>query len=103
MPTLLLFVSTSLGCPIMDELNAANEKMAAFSETQETEEEGAVNGEDPATVAKKKIEKWWGQAKSLSSQELSPAIVSCRLNTGTQFMTRDECLSRGGQPSRASG
>ena len=95
-PLLILFLSTSLGCPIMDELNAANEKMDILSNTKPDEEEEVAEGEkfDPLERSKE----WWDKAKSLNRKQLSPSIVSCRFRSGTQFMSRDDCLGRGGQP-----
>ena len=98
---LTLLLSTSLGCPIMDELNNANEEMDEFVRKGAPEEEELAAGQ-PQTVESRSKE-WWGKAKSLDSRTLNPAIVSCRLRSGTQFMARDECLNRGGQPGNASG
>ena len=99
-PILILILSPSLGCSIMDELNKANDEMDEFVGTEEEEELAAEKAKpDPNALSKQ----WWESAKSLDTKELSPSIVSCRLGGGTQFMGRDECLSRGGNPKRASG
>jgi len=42
---------------------------------------------------------WWERATSLAPGEMESSIVSCRLREGTQFMSKDDCLSQGGVPS----
>ena len=99
-PILILFLSTSLGCTIMDELDSANADMDEFVGIgAEEEEEVDSEGQRPTSASLAK--EWWGKAKSLDKKALSPAIVNCRLQSGSQFMSRDECLNRGGQPGTA--
>ena len=104
-PILILSVCASLGCPIMDELNNANEEMDKFVGTEEEEAaESTSAGTDGAPRTPQQISReWWDKARSLNSKPMSPSIVRCRLNRGQQFMARDECLSRGGQPGDVSG
>lgn len=96
-PILALFVAASLGCSIMDELDNANDKMDEFAGTQAEEE--AVEKASPRDIANE----WWKTAKSLDKKKLSPSIVSCRIGGSTQFMARDACMNRGGNPGQASG
>jgi len=39
---------------------------------------------------------WWQTARSLGSEESTSDIVACKLESKTEFMTRDDCLARGG-------
>jgi len=42
---------------------------------------------------------WWAKASSLTSEESTAHIVGCKTQGGkTDFMTKDDCLSRGGTP-----
>ena len=102
-PILILLLSASLGCPIMEELNKANAKMDEIvkvkpkKEAELAAESGAKK--DPLQRSKD----WWNSARSLNSKSVSPAIVNCRLGGRSQFMARDECLNRGGDPGNAAG
>jgi len=100
-PILILLLSASLGCPIMDELNKANAKMDEIVKVKPKKEAEAEAGAkvDPLQLSKD----WWNSARSLNSKSVSPSIVNCRLGGRSQFMTRDECLNRGGDPGNVSG
>jgi hypothetical protein len=39
---------------------------------------------------------WWETATTLGSEESNLDAVACKLGGRTEFMTRDDCLSRGG-------
>ncbi len=42
---------------------------------------------------------WWAKASSLTSEESKADIVGCKTQGGkTDFMTKDDCLARGGTP-----
>lgn len=41
---------------------------------------------------------WWETARSLTSEESVSDIVGCAVSGRTEFMTRDDCLARGGTP-----
>jgi hypothetical protein len=41
---------------------------------------------------------WWRTASSVTSEEGDSSIASCTIGGHTEFMQRDDCLSRGGQP-----
>lgn len=41
---------------------------------------------------------WWETARSLTSEESASDIVGCAVSGRTEFMTRDDCLARGGTP-----
>lgn len=86
----------------MDELDNANAKMDEYAKVKPDEKaELADDGAkiDPLRASKE----WWNSVRSLNSEKVSPSIVNCRLGNSSQFMTRDQCLSRGGNPDRISG
>lgn len=41
---------------------------------------------------------WWATARTLGSEPSDESIASCNLAGRTEFMRRDDCLSRGGRP-----
>jgi hypothetical protein len=92
---------------VMDELDAA---AALMPNKKNAADDGETEVATPATAAAAKknallmqSKQWWDRATSLAPTGLEPSIVSCRLRGGTQFMSKDNCLSQGGDPQRASG
>lgn len=88
------------GCMALDELDAANAKMSKKPAAAAPADKSA-GGTGAALVAKanpllEKSKDWWDQATSLSPAETKTSVVQCRLPGSTQFMDRDDCLSRGG-------
>jgi hypothetical protein len=102
-PILIVLLSTSLGCPIMDELNKANDKMDEIVKTKPKKDEDREADASTKLGPLERSKQWWKSARSLDSDKVSPSIVTCRVGGRSQFMSRDECLSRGGNPGRASG
>src|SRR5262245_60490568 len=56
---------------------------------------------EPKQVAAAKPEgpkgaSWWATASSVTSEDNKSDIVACKLKKGVDFMTRDDCLARGG-------
>jgi hypothetical protein len=41
---------------------------------------------------------WWETARTLGSDPKNEAIAGCQLGGRVEYMLRDDCLSRGGQP-----
>ena len=95
---------------VMDEMDAAAAKMPTSGKEKLAHKKARKAG-DPQPAASASAEnpiveqtkEWWKRASSLAPTELEATIVSCRLSGGTQFMSRDDCLARGGSPGRASG
>ena len=92
---------------VMDEIDSAAAKMPA---TKNSKVEKPAETSDPANTALeaknallKQSKEWWNKASSLSPNTVSPGIVRCKLPSGTQFMDRDACRSRGGTPQSVSG
>ncbi len=102
---LLLCLAGSSGCMILDEVDAANDKMAG----RKKQAPAAATTTTPATPGAntsailEETKRWWREASSLAPSGIDSSIVECRLDRGSQFMSRDDCLSRGGRPRNASG
>jgi hypothetical protein len=41
---------------------------------------------------------WWETAKTLGSEPMDESIAGCQLAGRLEYMLRDDCLARGGQP-----
>ncbi len=104
---LIVCLSTSTGCMVMDELDAAAAKMPVRTKSDATDKDEAVASTTGATAKENPLlqesKRWWKRATSLEARGLDASIVSCRLPGGTQFMSRNNCLSRGGDPQSVSG
>lgn len=107
---LLLCLSTSSGCMVMEELDNAAAKMPNTKTSKASEADAKAQGTAATASARakanaliRKSQRWWGGATSLAPTNLESSIVSCRLRGATQFMSRDDCLSRGGTPRNVSG
>ncbi len=94
---------------VIDELDNAAALMPN-AKKKEKADAGGTEVESPATAAAARknallmqSKQWWDRATSLAPTGLEPSIVSCRIRGGTQFMTRDNCLSQGGEPRSVSG
>ncbi len=95
---------------VLDEVDAAAAKMPTTGKEKLAKQKArnaapqqaatSATAENPIVEQTKE---WWKRASSLAPSELEASIVSCRLSGGTQFMSRDDCLARGGAPGRASG
>jgi hypothetical protein len=98
-----LCLATSSGCMVIDEIDKANAKMPATAKKKDKASEGGVATSKSVTPQKsallEKSKQWWEGASSLAPAEMESSIVGCQFSDGTQFMSRDDCLSQGGVPS----
>lgn len=98
-----LVATLSAGCFVGDEID----KAAALSQgnpgpAKKPPAAGAAE-EKPKQVASAKAaapagKSWWETARSLTSEDSESDIVGCAVSGRTEFMTRDDCLARGGAP-----
>ena len=95
---------------VLDEVDAAAAKMPttgkdklAKQKARQAEQGSATAGATAENPIVEQTKEWWKRTSSLAPAELESSIVSCRLSGGMQFMSRDDCLARGGTPGRASG
>lgn len=94
---------------VLDEMDAAAAKMPTTGKQKLAEKKARKAGQRQTTASAaaenpivEQTKEWWKRAGSLAPSGLEASIVSCRLASGTQFMSRDDCLARGGTPGRAS-
>ena len=108
MPILLscLLVFGTSGCMVLDEVDAANAKMAQRSTKKDEAPSAASTPEAKRSALLEQSKQWWESARSITSSGSDgsdASIVHCRLPEGTHFMSRDDCLTQGGVPERRSG
>ena len=107
----VLALSTSTGCMVLDELDTAAAKMPTTGKQKEENAKKAAG--KPGSGAAGQIatskaavleasRQWWKQAKTINDGEAPEGIVSCRLPEGSKFMSKDDCVVQGGQPANAS-
>jgi hypothetical protein len=99
-----LFILASPGCMALDEIDKASAKLHGGGKKKAAEvSETAGAQETPPNPLLEQSRQWWESATSLAPKNVNPAIVSCRVDGGTQFTSRDRCLLIGGKPSGVSG
>jgi hypothetical protein len=99
---LALALLAPTGCSVLEEIDAAGAKMGV-GKKKEPVPEAASNAPTTQSELLEQSKEWWGRATSLAPAEADSKIVSCRLREGTQFMSKDDCVIRGGVPSGVSG
>jgi len=104
---LALLVSALAGCTVLDEVDKANAQMA---ERSNNKNKAKVEATTTASAADAKAsplledsKRWWKKATSLAPRAVDASIVKCHLPGGTEFRSKDDCLSRGGVPQGVSG
>ena len=93
---------------VLDELDSA---AAMMPPNQKEKEQAAADRESNAASAAfrtkreliEKSKQWWKRATNLAPGSGESSIVSCRLRDGTHFMSKDDCLNRGGLAKGISG
>jgi hypothetical protein len=106
--SLILCLSTSSGCMVMDELDSAAAMLPSKGKSTDASKKeeavvAATSGAEKRNAILQRSKEWWNSATSLAPTGLKSSIVSCRLPEGTQFMSKSDCLSHGGKPGRVSG
>ena len=105
---LALILLGSSGCMVLEEIDAASAKMPASSKKPKAESKtakapAASSASEKRNALLEESKQWWDKAPSLAPTEVEASVVRCRLRDGTQFMSKDDCLSRGGTPQGVSG
>jgi hypothetical protein len=104
---LALCLAMASGCMVLDEVDAAAAKMpvrkdAKAAETAEAPSSASsVSAQSQAVLENTK--RWWKEATSLAPADMDSGIARCRIDGGVQFMSRDDCRTRGGRPESPSG
>jgi hypothetical protein len=91
---------------VLDEIDAASAKMGPGGKKKakpnvQTTTASAVAPKDNPILEQSK--QWWERATSLAPMDIDSTIVNCQLGGAAQFMSKDDCLSRGGTPKGISG
>lgn len=100
---LVALLFSSSGCMVLDEVDAANAKMTKGKKTTAPTAAAAPAAPADKTTVLQQSTKWWKKATSLAPASMDSSIVRCQIDGGTQYMSRDDCLSRGGRAANASG
>ena len=79
----------------LDELDKASAKMKPSQAKSAKAEPGKAETDAPNPLVQQSKE-WWSTATSFSTKNVNSSIVRCRIPSGTKFMSKDDCLSRGG-------
>jgi hypothetical protein len=90
---------------VLDELDSAAAKMPTQGkkESNVAAATTASAGTQQENTMLKQSKRWWKQATSLAPTGIDSSIVKCRIQQSTQFMSKDDCLLRGGVPRGTSG
>lgn len=91
---------------VLDEVDNANAQMNSRSKKRIAAKAGTTDAESSAGSANQPLledsKRWWKEATSLAPKAVDSSIVKCRLGSGIEFRSRDDCLSRGGVPQGVS-
>lgn len=94
----LLLLAAAPGC-FLNEIDKSMENYAGPSK-QAKPAPGAPEAPPAAGAAPAKPAgpSWWETARTLGSEPMDESIAGCQLGGRIEFMLRDDCLARGGQP-----
>lgn len=101
-----LVASLAAGCFVGDEIDKAA-SLSQGGPGPAKKPPGAASEEKPKQVASaaakpnaggSPAKSWWETARSLTSEDSVSDIVGCAVSGRTEFMTREDCLARGGAP-----
>lgn len=102
---LLLAVAALPGCFVneidksMENYEGPRRKAAREAAEAKAKEEKRAAGGGGATAAGKPAgPSWWETARTLGSEAKNESIAGCQLGGRLEYMLRDDCLARGGQP-----
>ena len=82
---------------VFDEMDKARAKMPNSPDKVVKAEPGKAAPDAPNPLVQQSKE-WWSTATSFSTKNVNSSIVRCRLPDGSNFMSKDDCLGRGGSP-----
>jgi hypothetical protein len=103
---LALATSGTLGCMVMDELDNAAAKMPDPANSKKKDPKSDPSGESLGAAGRlaaaknaldERSKKWWQEAKTMTPGEKPAGIVRCRMEGGTRFMAKDDCIVQGGK------
>jgi hypothetical protein len=105
--TASLLLALASGC-FLDEIDKSNANASHMGDAKAPAQGAAAPAQPAADASGKRpdAEKrtaaigpaWWKTARTLGSDKSDSTIGRCDLPKGSGFMSRDDCLLRGGQP-----
>jgi hypothetical protein len=95
-------LGAGLGC-FLDEIDKAQKLPGAGGTAKKPAAGAAAEGGGTSTADPKKPgppsgPSWWQTARTLGSEPSNEGIVACEIGGRSEFMQREDCLARGGQP-----
>ncbi len=97
--SLLLVAGLCAGCFVFDELDNGMKELERFDNKAEKAEAPPPSAQAKSAKATPPKESWWQKARTLGSEPKNENIVRCELAGEIQFMSREDCLGRGGRAS----
>lgn len=98
---LALFAGTGCFLDEIDksmELYPGNAAAAKAKEQEKQKAKQAAAAPAPNAGASAGGPSWWEKARTIGPELSDATITTCSLGGRTEFMRRDDCLSRGGRP-----
>ena len=103
-----LVAALSAGCFVGDEIDKASalsqggpgpaKKPPAAAGDEKPKQVASASASTKANAGGPPAKSWWETARSLTSEESTSDIVGCAVSGRNEFMTREDCLARGGAP-----
>jgi hypothetical protein len=97
----LLAIALS-GCWVLDELSEGSKKMDRYTKAKPGAEESSDAPAAAPGGKRQRLNDYFASQKNpktFTSGTVSEEITRCKLKGDTQFMKKDECISRGGVPA----
>lgn len=101
---LLLAVAALPGCFVneidksMERYEGPRRKAAREAKEAAEAQERAARTPGAQAAGKPAGPSWWETARTLGSDPKNESIAGCQLGGRIEYMLRDDCLARGGQP-----
>lgn len=91
-------VVLSTGCFVVEEIDAGMALMEKHG-GQHGNRTAQAEAEEEAVKPRGNVDlEYWKNARTITSGEGSGDVTSCNLRGQLQFMKRDDCIRRGGEP-----
>jgi len=95
----LVAVLAQTACFVNDELNEGQAELKRRSPGGAQPAQAATAGKPASsqTPAEQQIANWWHSVRSFSPEEKSSEVVRCRIGGAPSYVSRSDCLARGGE------
>ena len=100
LPSLLAIASLlmSTGCFVVEEIDSGMKLMEKHGGQHGNRTAQAEAEAEEAKPSRGVDLEYWKSARTITSGERSKDVTSCNLRGQLQFMNRDDCIRRGGEP-----